>query len=229
MLTNSPSFPLTLTRENYEYVCARLDDLSKVNSFKDYCNRSGYKLKTEGLESTIYELTLFKRLWKRFQDRFIFKKYNEIRIIGMIERGIKGESRGMLHAHLFVAIPLGVLDAAAIGQISADLRRIWSEVHKEATGRAVGGNRMALEDPNDKGGEAWARYICKAFNRGKTPAKWGSNRNQSFLLTARVRELKLWRRNGLPSRNKAVREATLQRFNQQIPEDSGTLRSLEAA
>ncbi len=230
MLSNNPSpFILTITPENKEYVCTCLDSYFKVTRFREHCISSGCRLKSGLLETTVTDIKVFKKMWKAFQDRFIFKKYNWLRVIGTIERGVEGEAVGLLHSHLFLDFPADISDSAIHGPINADLRRIWSDIHEEATGKPVGGNRMGIEDPEDEDGDDLARYICKDYNRGKEEAKWGLDGNESHLVTANVRKLKLWRRDELPSRNKKERDLALYTFNHPDDDDSGTLRMGEAA
>lgn len=218
MLLISGNEALSVVPENYRYITSCLDNYYRVVMFSQNCISSDRKLKTALLEGTLTDMRLFKIIWKKFQDRFIFKKYKTVRIIGVLERGTSDTALGMLHAHLLLDIPGDFLEVSITGAMNDDLRRIWHDLHAEVGGKLSGNNRMTIVSPYDETGRNFSRYMTKPYNRGDKPARWGNSKNESYLLTANVRDLKLWSRDELPSRNRANWERTLKHYNSPSPE-----------
>ena len=180
-----------LDSDDTHYLAASADTWFKVKRFIEYSEATGRNPVSAILETTTVEPSVFKEVWKRFQELFA-RKY-DVEGIGTWERS----EGGVIHAHFLLLFGERHRDEEVFGEIAIDWRRTWTSICERA-GRPIAGKRMALERPHDGKGWKCGRYLSKAYNRGVKRAKSGKDGSQSFLLTLRLRGKALWKPSELP-------------------------------
>lgn len=210
--------PYSLTPDQLGYFTVCADDLFRVYQFIDHCKDQGREPYIAFLESTTCDFDQFKRAWEAFRQRF-FRLYRAS-AMGLIERNPNNDGYGFgtLHSHLLVLFPAESTPGEIYGKINVDWRHTWQRIHEDETGVAIthrGG--MKFKRPDDGTGHRHGRYICKGYNRGQNIAKFGRKRNQTNLIQANTRLLKLWQRRELPSRSMTPVEAVTW-FRDQVEE-----------
>lgn len=188
------------SEDNYLMNCA--DNLFKIQKFVENVSLEKGVLVTALLPSSFYALAEFRRSWKRLQELF-FRKH-AARAIGTIERYVRTENEnfGMLHAHLLIHFPANKNYEEIFTGIEQEFQSSWRQIVARNGGEMTG-TPFTFKNPEDEGiGARFALYIAKAHGRNFLPAKWGKDRNETYLLKAGLVNPKLWERDELPSRKR---------------------------
>lgn len=187
------------TDELTRYFLSCRNDWFRVQRFAEFCRTNGLVLRTALFPSKETDLKCFKKHWDRLRSAF-FRKHGAVMAFAMIEREIKGENVGRLHAHAILAFPAWIDTADIGGGVCGELHRSWTTILRRHGGCPKRCPTTLIE-PFDGSGDAFRRYMCKVFNRGPFPARSGREKNQTYHLTANLPTL--WRSDELPRRCKA--------------------------